>query len=265
MPHGSFTGLKRIRLLVEASLLSLVLATGGALALSEIKPDAPAPAEGETTTAPAPEATPRVPGVPLPDPVGRPAAPTGEQPPAEAPAGDEADPVGEPATDPTRPDIDPNAPLPEIVYDMSRLPEPVKRMRDLILEATRSGDIEKLRPLLGTGDGATQLSFGGVDGDLIEFLKQNSGDGQGQEILAILEEVLEAGYVHLDAGKPEELYVWPYFFAIPLDRLTLPQRVELFHIITGGDYEDMKNFGAYIFYRAGITPDGRWRFFVSGD
>ena len=34
---------------------------------------------------------------------------------------------------------------------------------------------------------------------------------------------------------------------------------------TGGDYEDMKNFGAYIFYRAGITPDGRWRFFVSGD
>lgn len=261
MPQSSFTALQRFRLAFGASLLSLALTAGSALALSEIKPDAPAPAEGGTKTTPAPDGPQRMPGVPLPDPVGRPTTPAGEEPAGDTKPSDDAAPV----IDPTRPDIDPNAPLPEIIYDVSRLPEPVKRMRDLVLEATRSGDIEKLRPLLGTGDGATQLSFGGVDGDVIEFLKQNSGDGEGMEILAILEEVLEAGYVHLDAGKPEELYVWPYFFAIPLDKLTPPQRVELFHIITGGDYEDMKGFGAYIFYRAGITPDGRWRFFVSGD
>ena len=258
MPQSSFTALQRFRLAFGASLLSLALTAGSALALSEIKPDAPAatPGEGQTGTTPTPAPAEPTPGVPLPDPIGKPRAPATDE-----PAGDDAAPV----IDPTRPDIDPNAPLPEIIYDTSRLPEPVKRMRDLVLEATRSGDIEKLRPLLGTGDGATQLSFGGVDGDVIEFLKQNSGDGEGIEILAILEEVLEAGYVHLDAGKPEELYVWPYFFAIPLDKLTPPQRVELFHIITGGDYEDMKSFDAYIFYRAGITPDGRWRFFVSGD
>ena len=93
----------------------------------------------------------------------------------------------------------------------------------------------------------------------------NTGDEGGQEILAILEEVLEAGYVHLDAGTPSELYVWPYFFAVPLERLTPAQRVELFKIVTAGDYDDMKSYGAYIFYRVGINPEGRWQFFVAGD
>ena len=48
--------------------------------------------------------------------------------------------------------IDEDSPLPEIIYDLDRLPEPVRRMHDLIVEACKSGDIEKLRPLIGTGD-----------------------------------------------------------------------------------------------------------------
>ena len=156
-------------------------------------------------------------------------------------------------------------PVPEIVYDISKLPEPVRRKREMIIEACKTGDIEKLRPLLDTGEDGTQLSLGGIDGDPIAFLRDLSGDKEGQEILAILEEVLSAGYVHMDAGTPNEMYVWPYFFAVPLDRLTPPQRVELFKIVTAGDYEDMKTYGTYIFYRVGITPDGRWSFFVAGD
>ena len=71
--------------------------------------------------------------------------------------------------------------------------------------------------------------------------------------------MLNAGYVHVDAGTPQELYVWPYFFALPLDKLDARQRVELFKIVTAGDYDDMKQFGAYIFYRVGITPTGSGR------
>ena len=138
-------------------------------------------------------------------------------------------------------------------------------MHALILEAAKSGVIEQLRPLVGIGEDVTQLSFGGAEADPIAFLKGLSGDPDGQEIMAILEEVLSAGYVHLDAGTANELYVWPYFFAIPLDKLDPRQRVELFKIVTAGDYEDMKAFGAYIFYRLGITPEGRWAFFVAGD
>lgn len=155
--------------------------------------------------------------------------------------------------------------LPKISYDLEALPFPTRRMHQLILEATKSGDIEKLRAYIGTGESRTMLSLGGFDGDPIDFLRQEAGDTNGHEILAILEEILEAGYVHLDKGTDRELYVWPYFFAYPLDKLTDPQMVELFRIVTYGDFQDMKDFGGYIFYRAGITATGRWTFFVAGD
>ncbi len=249
---------RRARTQFRTALLAALLSAGPALALSEIKPDEVQPPSVSEPT-PLPDITPAPSATEVP-------APTPVQPPAAATPGEAADPEGETdAADPARPHIDPDAADPEIIYDLARLPQSTRRMRELILEATKSGDIEKLRPLLGMGDDATMLSFGGVEGDLIEHLKQLSGDGEGHEILAILEEVLEAGFVHLDAGKPEELYVWPYFFAVNMENLTSPQRVELFRIVTAGDYEDMKNYGAYIFYRVGITPEGRWMFFVAGD
>ena len=137
-------------------------------------------------------------------------------------------------------------------------------MRELILNAARSGDIERLRPLIGVGDRQTQLAFDELDSDPIEFLKAASGDPDGYEILGILVEVLEAGFVKVE--EPEgTLYVWPYFFAYPIKDLTPRQKVELFGILTGGDWEDMQEFGAYIFYRLAITPDGQWTFFLSGD
>jgi hypothetical protein len=178
---------------------------------------------------------------------------------------DEAEPGDEGGPDSARPEIDPNAPLPEIVYDLSKLPEPARRLHDRIMEACKSGDIEKLRPLLETGESGTQLSFGGIEGDPIDYLKELSGDKEGAEILAILEDVLSAGFVHMDAGTPNDMYVWPYFFAVPLEKLTPAQKVELFRIVTSGDYDEMKTYGTYIFYRIGITPDGRWSFFVAGD
>lgn len=154
---------------------------------------------------------------------------------------------------------------PVIGGSVEALPEPVKRMRETIMQAARNADFEALRPLMGSGDERTQLSFGGVDDDPIDFLRSQGGDEEGYEILAILLEVLEAGYAINDPGTANELYVWPYFTATNLETLTPMQRVELFKLVTAGDYQDMMAFGAYIFYRVGITPDGRWRFFVAGD
>ena len=154
---------------------------------------------------------------------------------------------------------------PPIMRDLSKLPFPVRRMRELILEVAVSGEIENLRQLIGYGDDVTMLSLGGIEEDPLGFLKSLSGDKEGHEILAILVEVLESGYVVMDKGTEQELYVWPYFFAWPLDKLTPVQKVELYQLVTYGDYEEMESFGAYIFYRLGITPKGRWRFFVAGD
>jgi hypothetical protein len=167
--------------------------------------------------------------------------------------------------DPARPNIDPNAPLPTVEYDLTKLPEAVREMHTKLMDAAKSGKIDNLRALIGTGENQTQFSLGNQDEDPLAFLLSLSGDPGGQEILAILLEILDAGYVHLDAGTPQDLYVWPYFFAIPLDKLTDTQRVELFKIVTSGDVEDMKSFGSYIFYRAGISPDGKWRFFLAGE
>ncbi|WP_374566599.1 hypothetical protein [Nitratireductor sp. ZSWI3] len=234
--------------------------SGHGLALSQLQ-ESPTPAGDE-----APDDD--IERVPLPAPVEAPGTPEEAAPdePTDGEAPEEAEPgETEPERDVVRPQTDMDKPLPEIFYDLETLPEPVRRMHRLIVEACKSGDIETLRPLVGTGEGATQLSLGGLEGDPLQFLRELSGDSEGQEILAILLEVLQAGYVHLDAGMPSEMYVWPYFFAIPLDSLDKPQRVELFTLVTAGDYEEMKNFGAYIFYRVGITPEGRWAFFVAGD
>ena len=260
-----------------ACLLAIALTAGAAMvaasparALSEIKregvPDA-TDSNQPSTESDAPiekETLPPIGTVPIPDKVAPPAAdqpdPNDED---EVTPSDEEEPGD--GEDAARPEVDPNAPIPEIVYDFSKLPEPVQRKRQMIIDACKTGDLEKIRPLLDTGDDGTQLSLGGVEGDPITFLRELSGDKEGQEILAILEEVMSAGYVHMDAGTQNDMYVWPYFFAVPLNRLTAPQRVELFKIVTAGDYEDMKTYGTYIFYRVGITPDGRWSFFVAGD
>lgn len=154
---------------------------------------------------------------------------------------------------------------PDIQRDVSRLPEAVAKTRALLIEAVKSGDIEKLRPLLSSGSEPTMLSIGGLEGDPIEFLKEASGDEDGHEMLAILLEILEAPYVVSEEGSENELFLWPYFYAWPLDKLTPPMRVELFRIMTAGDLEDSQSFGSYVFYRVGIAPDGSLKFFVAGD
>ena len=229
------------------------------LALSEIGQEAVTPDEDGSGEADAPAAEG---GVPMPEPVLR--LPLPDMP-AVPPASDEGTPAGVDDPDETDEGDQVAEPLPDVLYDYSLLPEEVRRMRELILEACRSGDPERLRPLIGIGDGATQLSFGGDSDDPVAFLIEMSGDDRGQEILAILLEILEAGYVHLAPGTPGEVYMFPYFVAVPLEQLTAPQRVELFKIVTAGDVEEMKIYGAYTFYRAGFAPDGRWLFFVAGD
>lgn len=158
----------------------------------------------------------------------------------------------------------PDVPV-EFVNDLDKLPEPVKKMRIALVEAAASGDIEKLRPLMGSGADETQVAVGDAPEDPIAALKSLSGDSDGREVLAILLDIISTGAAHTDKGTPQEAYVWPYFAEKNLDTLTPPEMVELFRIVTAGDVADMKEFGGYNFYRLGISPDGKWKFFVAGD
>lgn len=153
---------------------------------------------------------------------------------------------------------------PRISYDISLLPQAVQKTRSALIAAARSGNLAALGAVISANGRPPVVAFDEVD-DPVQHLRDLSGDEGGQEILAILLEIMEAGYAQVDAGTEAEIYVWPYFAYVPLETLTPEQRVELFTLVTAGDYEDMKMFGAYNFFRAGISPDGVWQFFLTAD
>ncbi|WP_282044693.1 hypothetical protein [Roseibium album] len=153
---------------------------------------------------------------------------------------------------------------PQVLYNTSVLPKPVARMHSQLRQAALEGDMNRLRMVLESNELPPTLSFGDI-GDPIDFLKESSGDGEGFEILAILADTLEAGFIHVDAGTPQEMYIWPYFARFPLSSLTPDQKVEMYRIITAGDFAEMEEFGAWTFYRVGIGPDGTLHYFVAGD
>ena len=137
-------------------------------------------------------------------------------------------------------------------------------MRDAMLEAAYSGDLEQLRTVLESNELKPVFSYG-KDTDPIAFWKRISGDGEGREVLAALTEVLEAGFVRLEPGTPRELYVWPYFHVLDPKALTPEQQVELLRMVSPKELEAMRQEGSYLHYRVGIGPDGTWHYFVRGD
>src|SRR5436189_3466330 len=179
-----------------------------------------------------------------------PSAPAASEPPQKSPADKDKGHIVPPST------------VPEIVTDLSRLPAPVARTRERLLAAARSGDLQQLAALMT--DSMPIFSFTD-DKDPVAFWKANYPDSDGIEVLSIMTMILDAAFVHVDQGTPQEMYVWPYFVRMSLDALTPQQKVELFRLVTGADYKDMMKLGAYAFYRLGISPDGAWQFFVSGD
>ncbi|MEO1102805.1 MAG: hypothetical protein AAFW98_03575, partial [Pseudomonadota bacterium] len=98
--------------------------------------------------------------------------------------------------------------------------------------------------------------------DPVAHLRLQSGDDDGQEILAILVELLEAGHVAVE--DITTTYVWPYFAEVPLGTLKAPHKVELYRILTAIDVEEMERLGHYTFFRVGIAEDGRVRYFSAG-
>ena len=233
-------------LLLAIGLSASSFLTGtSALALSELqktpgKVEQSAPGQGGDKPGPSPPS----PGVPMPDPLVN----------SQAGQSNDKTPGAEDSSKPV-----------EVIYDISKVPEPVRKMREQIVEAAASGDLERLRPLLGTGATQTQVTVGEPTDDPISALKDLSGDPEGDEILAILLDVISTGFVHVGQGTPDEMFVWPYFAEKDLKALTPPERVELLRIVTAGDLSDMQEFGGYNFYRLGITPDGKWKYFTAGD
>lgn len=144
------------------------------------------------------------------------------------------------------------------------LPPAVAKMRRRLLDAAYSGDLQRLKVVMQSNEMPPVFSINEI-GDPIEYLKTQSGDGQGLELLAILTDVLEAGWTRTKPGTPQEMYVWPAYAVMALDKLEPGQLVELYKIVTSSDLEEMKGAGRYTFYTVGIGPDGTWHWFKLAD
>jgi hypothetical protein len=152
----------------------------------------------------------------------------------------------------------------DIITDLSRLPPAVAQTRERILAAARSGDLEKLVAVMQSNGRLPVFSFADAR-EPAALWRSSYPDSDGLEVLAILITILESGYTIADKGTPQEIYVWPYLARMPLKSLTPEQKVQLFRIVTGSDFKEMMEYGAYSFYRLGIGPDGSWYYFVAGD
>jgi hypothetical protein len=224
----------------EMMLLATLLGSGSVLAQVKVRTETIRPPAGAP---PPPSATQFVP--PAPD--GNATAGTPQPAPGQQPA-----PGEQPATGP------------EIAADLSHLPPAVLRMRERILAAARTGDLQALLAVM-KANGSMPVFSHTQRQDPSAYWKGNYPDSDGVEILSILINLLETEPVRIDAGTPQDMYLWPYFARLPLQSLTPAQKVELFRVVTGSDYRDMLERGRYVFYQVGIGPDGTWRYFLASE
>lgn len=134
------------------------------------------------------------------------------------------------------------------------LPPAVAETHAALLEAAESGDYEALRPLLP--DSGFSYTFGGeVQGGPIAYWQQVEAQ-TGERPIEILARILRLPYT-LSGGS----YIWPFAYDKQQEELTAHERELL------GDLANAYSGAGsgYLGWRAGIEPDGTWRFFIAGD
>lgn len=149
--------------------------------------------------------------------------------------------------------------------DLSVLPEAVRDQREALLAAAQTGNIGELGKILAAQPVPPTVSFGDPE-DPIAFLKTESADGEGVEILAILADVLSAPYAAMDSGDGDPVYIWPYLAALPdLTELTPEQVVDGYRIVGHDGFESDRQLGTWYFWRVYIGPQGDLQAFIAGD
>lgn len=151
--------------------------------------------------------------------------------------------------------------------DPGPLPIPAEEMRQAILAATHSGDIEDLREPLDWNEIKPEASAPAGE-DPIAYWKRTSGDGNGREILAALANILALHPAKLPLGADLEnniIYVWPYLAEVELDKLSPAQEVELLRLVGPAEAKAMREKKKWTWWRLTIGADGTWHSFKKSD
>lgn len=148
------------------------------------------------------------------------------------------------------------------------LPPPVAEMRDRLLAAVASGDIEDLNEPLAWNE--LPIVFGSAeDGDdPIAHWQRISADGKGIQVLEDMGRALALPPARLAIGRDVEnagVYVWPYLSERALDRLTVEEEKDLRTLMTETEAKKMREGGTWTWWRLVIGADGTWHAFQKGE
>jgi hypothetical protein len=140
------------------------------------------------------------------------------------------------------------------VRDQAGLPAPVAATRRAIAEAARACDFARLNTLAHNGRGFTH-SYGALGTPGQHWRRQERA---GEPVLRTLVQILALPHVRNEARQ----FGWPSAYT---ERPTDRDWKLLEGIYTKKQIAQFKRYGSYLGYRVGITPAGRWLFYVSGD
>ena len=151
--------------------------------------------------------------------------------------------------------------------DLALLPERVRAMRELILDAVASGDIEELRPAIERNETLPIFATGAgrprTFTEALAFLKRRSFDGEGRETLAVIGAILDQPYAKITRG-PVVTYEWPAFAARHSNEASDDERREMWRCMRFEDLASSPDKAAPI-ARIGVGADGTWHYFVAND
>ncbi len=136
------------------------------------------------------------------------------------------------------------------------LPNLTLQMKEDLIEAASSGDLEEVRDLFESNELAPVLTNEHIS-DPIEYWKKASIDGSTRDIMAAIAEVFSLPPVKNKNGD----FIWPYLAKVPLKKLSKKQEIDLFRLVGPKQATEMLETGIYTYYEAKIGKDGTWHYF----
>ena len=146
-----------------------------------------------------------------------------------------------------------------IVERADQLPKAVQRMRQAILRAAWSGEIDNLREVLQMNE-LMPLIDGKFIHDPVKHWKSAANGHGGSEILALFTRLLELP-PRKKTSKNGTLYIWPYFAGTSLQKLAPPQIVQLYRLAPAQKATLMLKNNRYSYGFVTIGADGTWHGF----
>jgi hypothetical protein len=138
------------------------------------------------------------------------------------------------------------------------LPPSVARKRAAILAAARARDYEDLaRP---ADVRQFTYTFGGPQPGGPAAYWRETARTTGRHPADFLAALLQMPYT-----RAQNIFIWPFAYDRPPASLTAAERRVLAPVATEEQLDAWAKAGSYLGWRAGISADGRWIFFVAGD